>query len=101
MQSTIKIHEAGTSSVIRCGDARPLSVEKKNSVAGRRETNLPEVPREIGIVEILQSLSYSMQLPTYFSEGAANGGSEIAYQFQSVDEFVFDVLHDVVVHHPL
>jgi len=53
-----------------------------------------------GIVEILQTLGRTMQLPSPFS-GVSGGESEITHQFQSVGMMTFNVFHDGPVPHPL
>ena len=56
--------------------------------------------RETGAMEVLQTLSCSVQLLSHLSEGSGGGG-EVAHQFQSVHVRIFDILHDVSTQHPL
>jgi len=55
---------------------------------------------ETGVVEVLETLGCTVQLPPHFSEGCG-GKSEATYKFQSVGVIVFNELHNIPTRHPL
>ena len=76
-------------------------MSKGESIAKRRGAN----PFEIAVhksdtVEVLQALGCTVQLGSDFSS-ESGGGSQAAYQIQSVGVVFSDVLNDVSVCHPL
>ena len=49
---------------------------------------------ETGIMEVLETLGCTVQLPPHFSEGCG-GESETTYKLQSVDVIISNELHNV------